>query len=194
MLVNIRLDNANKKRPRGTIKAKARVVVAPDLKELFEQEEREAGAREREAKEREQAKAVVTADRDRRIVEAASSKVYDMPFNSYKLKEDLVGLTRALQIVDTGTVAELTERIKAHLLENPNLANNPRFSGLFTSRRRAPQPQPQPEIESGPSSQPTSVERNVEQSRFPSHHQYFHPNYLANYHYHTYNNYPAAPQ
>ena len=40
--VNIRLDNANKKRNHGTIKTKAWVVVAPDLKELFEQEEREA--------------------------------------------------------------------------------------------------------------------------------------------------------
>ena len=126
---------------------------------------------------------------------SASSKVYDMPFNSYKLKEYLVGLARALQIVDPGTVAELTERIKAHLLENPNLANNPRFSGLFTSCRRAPQQQPQPEIESGPSSQSTSVEQSL--ARFQVHHPnqyYFPPNYLANYHYHTYNNYPAAPQ
>lgn len=179
--VNTRLDNANKKRNRGTVKAKARIIVAPDLKELFEQEEREAEARERDTKEREKAKAIVTADRDRRIVEAASSKVYDMPLNSYKLKEDFVGLARALQIVDKGTVAELTERIKTHLLENPNLANNPRFSGLFTSRRRAPQPQPQLENISQPEAS-TSVVQSSQSSQI--HRQCYIP-----LNYYTYNNY-----
>lgn len=66
--------------------------------------------------------------------------------NCYKLKEDLVGLARALKIINTGTVANLTERIKQHLNDNPNLIHNPRFSGLFNSRRqtrRAPSPQAQ---------------------------------------------------
>ena len=43
--------------------------------------------------------------------------------------------------------------------------------------------------------QSTSVEQSL--ARFQVHHPnqyYFPPNYLANYHYHTYNNYPAAPQ
>jgi hypothetical protein len=144
---NTRLDNANKKKNRGTVKIKARIVVAPELQESFEREEREADMREREAKEREHTKAVEAAERDRRIVEAAISKTYDAPLSSYKLKEDLVGLARALKIVDTGTVANLTERIKQHLHDNPNLVHNPRFSGLFNSRRqtrRAPSP-PQPE-------------------------------------------------
>lgn len=78
-----------------------------------------------------------------------------MPLNSYKLKEDLVGLARALQIVDKGTIAELVERIKAHLLKNTNLGDNPRFSGLFTSWKHAPQLQLQPDnvSQAGPSSQ-----------------------------------------
>ena len=159
-------------------------MVAPDLKELFEQEERDAEAWERDAKEKEQVKAIVTADCDRQITEAASSKVYDMSLNSYKLKEDLVGLACALQIVDKGTIAELAERIKAHLLENPNLADNPRFSGLFTSWRHAPQPQPENVSQAGPSSQTTSVA----QPWIPSQHQYIPPNYY----YYTYNNYPPS--
>ena len=185
--VNTRLDSANKKRNRGT-RAKARIIVAPDLKELFEQEERDAEAREREAKQKEQTKAIETADRDRRIVDAASSKVYDMPFNSYKRKEDLIGLARALKIVDTGTVANLAERIKAHLQDNPGLANTPRFSGLFSSRRNQrapPSPPPQPQttwtstlMPAGPSSWQPQAEQ---------HQRNYYPNYLPNYSYHTNN-------
>ena len=62
--VNTHLDNTNIKRNRGTVKAKAWVVVAPDLKELFEQEECDAEAWERGAKEKEKVKAIVTTDCD----------------------------------------------------------------------------------------------------------------------------------
>ena len=34
------------------------------------------------------------------------------------------------------TIAQLTEKIKSKMAENPDLANNPRFSGLFTEKRR----------------------------------------------------------
>jgi hypothetical protein len=51
-----------------------------------------------------------------------------MPLGSYKRKEDLVRLARALQIANTGTVAELIERIKEHLSNNQNMAENARFS------------------------------------------------------------------
>jgi hypothetical protein len=61
---NTRLDNANKKKNRGTVKIKARIVVAPELQESFEREECEADMREREAKEREHTKAVEAAERN----------------------------------------------------------------------------------------------------------------------------------
>jgi hypothetical protein len=75
-------------------------------------------------------------------------------------------------LTDTDAVAELIERIKAHLLENPNLTNNTRFSGLFTSCRRAPVIAPQPQIASIPSSSSQSTS---------FHHQYFPPNYYWHY-------------
>lgn len=163
-----------------------RIVVAPELQELFEQEERDAEARDRE---REQTKAIEAAERDRRIVDAATSRVYDLPLHSYKLKEDLVGLARALKIIETGTNSNLTERIKKHLLDNPDLTDDPRFSGLFASRRqirRAPSPPPQLQTFSmvaGPSSASTSTTQHP-----PSHEQlnyYSTTNYYPNYPYNS---------
>ena len=65
---------------------KARVIIVTDLKEQFDRDELETEAREKEVKEKERVKANEAADRDRRIVEAASSKVYNMLLESYKLK------------------------------------------------------------------------------------------------------------
>lgn len=45
----------------------------------------------------------------------------------------------ALQLLTTGTNAELIARIKLHLTENPQLEQNHRFVGLFhAGRRRGP--------------------------------------------------------
>jgi hypothetical protein len=66
------------------------------------------------AQEKEQAKAIEATKCDHQIVEAASSQTYDMPLNSYELKEDLVGLARALQVPKKGTAADLNNCIKAH--------------------------------------------------------------------------------
>ena len=154
--INVRLDNANKKRNRGTVKKKARVVVAPKLEELFAQEEREAEIWEKEAKEKERAKAVEEVERNHCIQEAISSKIYNLPLSSYKRKEDLVGLAGALEILATGTVTELTERIKEHLSNNQNLAEHARFSTLFHSRRQHQRsqlpfpPQPMPSTSTNP--------------------------------------------
>jgi hypothetical protein len=59
-----------------------------------------------------------------------------MPLSSYKLNEDLIGLARALQVLEKGTISDLTNRIKEHLASNPNLTDNSRFSDLFNSRRQ----------------------------------------------------------
>ena len=114
-----------------------------------------------------------------------------MPVNSYKLKEDLVGLARALKIADTGTIANLTERIKQHLLENPNLVDNPRFSGLFTSRRHrhVPCPPPQPQtfsmVDQPPSestiatTQPAQEQLRYYPNHYPTNYYYNYPPYTS---------------
>jgi hypothetical protein len=151
-------------------------VVAPELQELFEEEEREADRRAREASKREETKAVEAAERDRRIVDAANSKTYDAPLNCYKRKEDLVGLARALQIIDTGTVANLTERIKQHLNDNPNLIHNSRFSGLFNSRRQT-RHAPSPQAQQAPA--PTGLSQSTFNPAQPlTNNQFNHYNYL----------------
>jgi hypothetical protein len=63
-----------------------------------------------------------------------------------KKKQELQDIANALKISDSGTKEELHGRIKKHLDNNPELEEDQRFSGLFTSRgrRRSVQPQPQP--------------------------------------------------
>jgi hypothetical protein len=147
-----RSENARQKSRRGSAKIKARVVIAPDLKDHFEREEIEAKEREREAKEKELAKSLEAAARDKRIVEAANSRIFSGSLSSYTRKEDLVGLTRALQIIDSGTNPELKERIQHHLDDHPELANNEHFAMLF-NRRRARR---LPPTDSNPSSLPSN--------------------------------------
>ncbi|KAG1726050.1 uncharacterized protein EDB91DRAFT_1166676 [Suillus paluster] len=62
---------------------------------------------------------------------------------SYKRKEDLEALAGALGLSRDGKIADLAARIKAHL-EDPDtrtaLADNPRFSALYGSKRRTGRP------------------------------------------------------
>jgi len=96
----------------------------------------------REAKEKELAKSLEAAACDKRIVEAANSRIFGGSLSSYTRKEDLVGLARALQIVDSGTNPELKERIQRHLDNHPELADNERFTTLFNRRRTRHMPVP----------------------------------------------------
>jgi hypothetical protein len=82
--------------------------------------------------------AIEIAAHDRHIVDAAASKVFEGSLGSYTRKEDLVGLARALEIVDSDTIPELKEHIKGHLQQCPELENNDRFKALFGRRRAAP--------------------------------------------------------
>jgi hypothetical protein len=75
------------------------------------------------------------AGMSKRIVEAANSQIFGGSLSSYTRKEDLVGLARALQIIDSGTNPELKERIQQHLDDHPELANNEHFATLFNRRR-----------------------------------------------------------
>lgn len=41
----------------------------------------------------------------------------------------------ALVVCEKDTITQLTEKIRAEMTECPELANNPRFSALFTEKR-----------------------------------------------------------
>ncbi|KAG6878047.1 hypothetical protein C0993_000370 [Termitomyces sp. T159_Od127] len=60
-----------------------------------------------------------------------------------KKKQELQEIALALNISEIGTKDDLMNRIKRHLEHNPDLEEDPSFSGLFGSRRRrSVQPQP----------------------------------------------------
>ncbi|THH28929.1 hypothetical protein EUX98_g5259 [Antrodiella citrinella] len=135
-----RLANATRKSTRGTGKIKARMVSGPALQTHFSEEEKQAAEKKAADKAKEDAKAAETAARDQRIVEGASSKVFDNALSSYTRKEDLITLARALKVTDTGKNPEIKKRIQEHLQEHPELTENPRFTALFRQGRRRPQP------------------------------------------------------
>ena len=58
-------------------------------------------------------------------------KIFDAPFKSYKWRDDLRGLARALGLSDTAKNADLQEAIQEKLENNPDLKANPRFAGLY---------------------------------------------------------------
>ena len=104
--------------------------------EQFEADEHESKEKEKEKEEAERAKEAEASNRNQRIAEAASSRIFE-PLKTYKVKEDLMILARALKTSEDGTNAELTNRIQKHIDENQGtLVNIPRFSGLFATSRR----------------------------------------------------------
>ena len=101
--------------------------------EQFEADEHEHKEKEKEKEEAEHAKEVEANDQNQRIAEAASSRIFEL-LKTYKLKEDLMILARALKTSEDGTNAELTSQIQRHVDENQDiLVNNPCFSGLFVT-------------------------------------------------------------
>lgn len=57
-----------------------------------------------------------------------------------KKKAELLEIALALEISNKGTKEEVQARIKKHLDDNPQLGDNPAFSGLFGRRKRSVQP------------------------------------------------------
>src|SRR5438477_12821905 len=70
-----------------------------------------------------------------RILADTASRLFVDSLTSYKRKDDLIMLAGVLQIPTTGTVADLTARINAHLEAHLELEQNPRFTGLFRNWR-----------------------------------------------------------
>src|SRR6266481_1593080 len=50
-------------------------------------------------------------------------------------KDDLLDIAIALSLDHTGTIPVLTERIQTHLVNHPDVASQPRFSGLLKAHK-----------------------------------------------------------
>ncbi|TFK16330.1 hypothetical protein FA15DRAFT_711971 [Coprinopsis marcescibilis] len=117
-----RLDNTKKQNPCGLTKVRGRFLTLPQMKEQFEEEEREQSEKEKEAADKAKQKEAEVASREEQIRQNAASKVFNAPFTSYK---------------HHGTITELTSTIWAHLNSNANnLKEDPRFAGLFSATQR----------------------------------------------------------
>jgi DDE superfamily endonuclease len=130
------LEN-QKKKTRRSVKTQSRFVTHPELKAVFKAEMAEKEAQGRQAAEKEAQKVVEDAARAEQINEDTASKIFTGSLSSYKRKDDLIVLAGALGLSTGGTVVELTSRIKSHVEDHPELAQNTRFAGLFQRGRRA---------------------------------------------------------
>ncbi|KAF8980265.1 hypothetical protein BDQ17DRAFT_1337832 [Cyathus striatus] len=142
------LENSRKKSNHGAIKTKARFLTHPELKaahakaieEHTEKQKEEAVKREQKDRELEEIEA--------RIRQDSVDKIFDLPLASYKRKDELRTIARALGLPEDKkmTISKLAANIRAHLVTNSDeLRRNRRFSGLISNKRRhidAPQSQP----------------------------------------------------
>ncbi|KAH9954519.1 hypothetical protein BC827DRAFT_1158702 [Russula dissimulans] len=66
-----------------------------------------------------------------RICMEVPTRAFSDPLALYKCKDNLIALSGALSLRMTGTVTELAAQTKAYLSANPDLQQDPRFSGFF---------------------------------------------------------------
>lgn len=130
------LANKTKSKQQKSKKVEARVLTLPELRGEFDIKEAEDEAKEKVELEKAAQKKADDMARTLRINEEIRNRVFDCPLTSYKRKDDLVALAGALSLPMDGTVVGLVKVIKEHLDENPTLANEPRFKGLFGSSRK----------------------------------------------------------
>jgi hypothetical protein len=111
---------------------KARFGTLPELKAAFQEEEAQRLERERLNAEKEAQKTAEIAAWNALIAEDTVLWTFDNPLGTYKRKDDLLAIAGALKISATGTVPQLTARIKEHLsAHSSELSSNPRLTGLF---------------------------------------------------------------
>ncbi|KAL4067074.1 hypothetical protein V8B97DRAFT_1008463 [Scleroderma yunnanense] len=121
-----------------TMKFSSRYVTHPDMKDKFEsqrKEKEEKAAREAEATAKKRAE---NEARMSRIDHDVVLKTFDSPLSTYKRKDDLVTIARALQIAveSKDTITALSKKIRAHMDEDPTITQNSRFSALFGEPHR----------------------------------------------------------
>ena len=131
--VRLQLENATKKKERGSKKIKARFLTGANLRAEFERQDAERREQEHVAAEKGRQKEAETAERAQRVADDALNRDFSGRLTSYK-KDDLRALAIALSISDKGTNGELVSRIEDCFKTNPNLKNNSRFSGLFSKQ------------------------------------------------------------
>ncbi|KAF8987497.1 hypothetical protein BDQ17DRAFT_1177852, partial [Cyathus striatus] len=135
-----RLENSHKKSNRGaSTKVKGRFLTHPDLMEAHKKDYEVHAAKIKAAEEKQRQKDDRLEEIEARIRHDGVSKTFDLPLSSYKRKDELRTIARALGLAEDGkmTVVSLMGSIRTHLTENElTLQKDPRFSGLFMNKRR----------------------------------------------------------
>ncbi|KAF5325486.1 hypothetical protein D9619_009916 [Psilocybe cf. subviscida] len=129
------LQNATKKRERGSNKIKARFVTLRELQDIFDQQDLEQQEREQADAEKSRRKEETNAQTARRVADDAANGKFLGRLSSYK-KDDLRALALALGLADQGDKKEITARIEAKFGNAPELKTNERYKGLFDLVRR----------------------------------------------------------
>ncbi|KAF8591404.1 hypothetical protein K439DRAFT_1271798, partial [Ramaria rubella] len=96
-----------------------------------EKQEEERVARKAEQAVKAQEKEKVKGTRTTTRIHNAVLQVFDQPLTYYKKKDDLRSLVLTLELDNNGKVIELKAQIKAHMQAHPELAQHPRFPGLY---------------------------------------------------------------
>ena len=109
--VRLQLENATKKKERGSKKIKARFLTGANLRAEFERLDAERQEQELVAAEKEKQKEAENAERAVRVADDALNRDFTGRLTSYK-KDDLRALAIALSISDKGTNVELLSRIE----------------------------------------------------------------------------------
>ena len=128
----LELDNCKKKRPRQSVKTRARWVTMPELQEDFEKAQLERQEKDKLEAEKQAKKKADEDVRQSQIEQDIRGKTFDA-LSTFRRKDDYITLAGALGISREGTVEELKTRIK-HYIADPShadIALNPRFSALF---------------------------------------------------------------
>ncbi|KAF8837822.1 hypothetical protein BDN67DRAFT_1004716 [Paxillus ammoniavirescens] len=113
---------------------RARFVTLPELKEDFEKAEVERREKEKAEAEKQAKRKADGEVRVAQIERDIRDKVFDAPLSSFRRKDGYITLAGALSISQDGTVEELKTRIKNYIADPTHaadIAQNPRFSGLF---------------------------------------------------------------
>lgn len=136
-----RLENSAKKRRTHHLRTTANFLTSPEGKELWHVQNAERLDKEREKKEKKEKKAATLAEKEQERVAEAPTKVFQAGLSSYKRKDELLMIAAALGITATGTNAQLASALKDHLVANPHLKDDPRFTALYIGKRvpRVPQ-------------------------------------------------------
>ncbi|KAF8991549.1 hypothetical protein BDQ17DRAFT_1178744, partial [Cyathus striatus] len=118
-------------------KVKGRFLTHPELMAAHKKEYEEHVTKKKATEEKRRQKDHRSEEMVARIRCDGVSKTFELPLSSYKRKDELRTIARALGLAEDGkmTVISLTASIRAHLTENELiLQKDPRFSGLFSNK------------------------------------------------------------